>query len=87
MKYIRSIRIKDYAEKWDYDKFRLYLSGIDQVFLTNLCHTEHLILLLLGLELSTTVTGRADFKHLLTIFVKGINIMSNLYDTKAKYIE
>lgn len=79
-----AIRIKDYADKWDYDKFRSYLSGIDQVFLTNPCHTEHLLLLLLGLELSTTVTGRADFKHLLTIFVKRINIISNLYGDQAK---
>ena len=41
-----AIRLKDYTDKWEYDKFCMYLSDIDRNFVTNPCHTERLVLLL-----------------------------------------
>jgi len=79
-----AIRLKDYTDKWEYDKFCMYLSDIDRNFVTNPCHTERLVLLLLGLDLTTTYSGKVNFKNFLDIFMKGINIMSNLYGHRAR---
>jgi very-short-patch-repair endonuclease len=79
-----AIRLKDYTDKWEYDKFCMYLSDIDQNFVTNPCHTERLVLLLLGLDLTTTYRGKVNFKIFLDIFMKGIDIMSNLYGDRAR---
>jgi len=79
-----AIRLKDYADKWNYEKFCTYLSEIDHDFLTNPCHTERLILLLLGLDLTINDSGKVNFKNLLDFFMNGINIMSNLYGDLAK---
>jgi len=62
-----AIRLKDNTDKWDYDKFRKYVSEIDQNFLTNPCYTERLILLLLGLGLTKKINGQVDFKNFLDI--------------------
>jgi hypothetical protein len=79
-----AIRLKDNTDKWDYDKFRKYVSEIDQNFLTNPCYTERLILLLLGLGLTKKINGQVDFKNFLDIFMKGINIMCKIYGDQAK---
>jgi very-short-patch-repair endonuclease len=79
-----AIRLKDYTDKWEYDKFCMYLSDIDRNFVTNPCHTERLVLLLLGLDLTTTYSGKVNFKNFLDIFMKGIDIMSNLYGHRAR---
>lgn len=79
-----AIRLKEYTDKWNYEKFCAYLSEIDQNFLTNPCHTERLILLLLGLDLTINDSGKVNFENLLDFFMKGINIMSNLYGDRAK---
>jgi Protein of unknown function (DUF559) len=65
-----AIRLKDYTDKWDkweYDKFCMYLSDIDQNFVTNPCHNERLVLLLLGLDLTTTYSL---LFYLITIIVR-----------------
>jgi hypothetical protein len=62
-----AIRLKDYTDKWEYDKFCMYLSDIDQNFVTNPCHTERLVLLLLGLDLTTTYSL---LFYLITIIVR-----------------
>lgn len=79
-----AIRLNGYIDKLEYDKFCMYLSEIDPTFLTNPCHTERLILLILGLSLTKKANGQVDFKHFLEVFLKGISIMSNLYGDRTK---
>ena len=60
------------------------MSEINPIFLTKPCHTERLILLLIGLGITTKSDGQLDFKIFFDVFVKGANIMSNLYGDQGK---
>ncbi len=79
-----AIKLKEYGDKWIFDKFTTYLSEIDPDFLVYPCHTERLLLILMGFELTTNDNGNIDFKSFFDFFMCGIDIMSNLYGDLAR---
>lgn len=72
-------RLNGYSDKWNYERFRAYLSNVDPDFLKYPCHTERLLLRLMGLELTTDNDGCVNFKSYFDFFMSGLDIMSKLY--------